>query len=335
MHATPTDFRDARVLVTGARGFLGRHLCRTLVQAGAIVIGVSRVVHPHAHVRRMNWSVVDMTDLVAVQTLVREAKPDIAFHLAGHVTGSQSVSEVQPTFGQNLATTVHLLTSAQEAKTPRIVLAGSMHEPQDGDPPTVPCSPYAASKTACTAYARMFHALYSTPVVVARPMMVYGPGQWDVRKLLPYVVTSMLRGTQPAVASGTRMLDWVYVKDVINGLMKVGSTAGLEGLTIDLGTGSLVSVRSIVDRVAAITGASVPVAFGAVPDRLLEIPRAARTARTRELIGWQATTSLGEGLRKTIEWWRQGAADSNNGEIVNLAASLPQDASISHREPFA
>jgi len=210
-----------------------------------------------------------------------------------------------------------------------------MHEPESRDAETIPCSPYAASKTACTAYARMFHALYGTPVVVARPMMVYGPGQWDVSKLLPYVVTSMLDGTSPAVASGSRLLDWVYVQDVVDGLMTVATAPGLDGQTVDLGTGELVSVKSIVDRVASIIGTKVPVAYGAVPDRRLERPRAAHVERTRRLLGWYASTSLNAGLERTIDWWRQGAPDTGMEDVPSLSGGSFRDTSPRLSEPRA
>ena len=131
------------------------------------------------------------------------------FHLAGHVTGSQQLEHVIPALELNLISTVQILTAAAETGTTRVVLAGSMQEPEPGDASTVLNSPYAASKWASTGYARMFHSLYHVPVTIARPFMVYGPGQWNLTKLLPYVIVSFLKGEAPQVSSGTRELDWV------------------------------------------------------------------------------------------------------------------------------
>jgi nucleoside-diphosphate-sugar epimerase len=290
--------------VTGARGFIGAHLCRRLVDAGAIVHGVSSRTNFVGRSSDVVWSAVDLTDRSAVSQMLQRLTPEVVFHLAGHVTGSQSLGEVESTFAQNLVSTVHLLTSAVEVGPCRVLLAGSMHEPERDDRQGIPVSPYAASKWACTAYARMFHQLYGFPAVVARPMMVYGPGQWDRAKLLPHVITSLLDGTSPSVSSGTRTLDWVFVDDVVAGMMTLAMTPGTYGRTVDLGSGVLTSIRDIVEQVVAIIGSTNPIAFGTLPDRLYERPRSARIQETQELTGWTAETPLSEGLSKTVEYWR-------------------------------
>jgi nucleoside-diphosphate-sugar epimerase len=179
-----------------------------------------------------------------------------------------------------------------------------MQEPDLGDPAGVPCSPYAASKWACTGYARMFHALYQLPVVIARPFMVYGPAQWDLTKLLPYVITSLLQEQSPQVSNGTRALDWVYVDDVVTGLLLIAQSDYLDARTIDFGTGSLITIRDIIERVARVIGARVAATFGAVPDRPLERPHAARLDETRQLTGWIPATALDDGLTATVAWYR-------------------------------
>ena len=302
--SAPTHWRDARVVVTGARGFIGAHLCRRLVDARAIVHGVSSRANFSGRSADVVWSTVDMTDRTAVSQFLRRSRPDVVFHLAGHVTGSQNLGEVESTFTQNLVGTVHLLTSAVEVGHCRVLLAGSMHEPERDDPLGIPVSPYAASKWSCTAYARMFHQLYGLPAVIARPMMVYGPGQWDRAKLLPYVITSLLNGTSPSVSSGTRTLDWVFVDDVVEGMMALPMAPVTYGRAVDLGSGVLTSIREIVEKVVAIIGSANSVTFGGVPDRLFERARTARTEETLQLTGWAAKTPLSEGLRKTVEYWR-------------------------------
>jgi nucleoside-diphosphate-sugar epimerase len=133
---------------------------------------------------------------------------------------------------------------------------------------------------------------------------VYGPGQWDTVKLLPYVITSFLNGESPRVSSGDRVMDWVYVDDVVDGFLLVAASEYVDGRTIDLGTGDLVSIREIVDRVRRLLGSSVDVSFGAVPDRPFERPHAARVDETQRLIGWTASTPLDDGLTQAIRWYR-------------------------------
>jgi UDP-glucose 4-epimerase len=303
----PAAWRDVRVVVTGARGFIATHLCRRLLSAGALVHGVSRAESPSA-LAGLTWSRADLSDRCAVRALVDRVRPDVIFHLAGHVTGSQQLEHVGPALELNLLSTVHLLTAVAEAGRGRVVLAGSMQEPDPGDPAGVPCSPYAASKWACTGYARMFHSLYRVPVVIARPFMVYGPGQWDLAKLLPYVIMSFLKGETPRISSGSRELDWVYVHDVVDGLLLVARSPFDDGRTIDLGTGTLVSIRSIVTQVRDLLGSTNDAEYGAIADRPFERPHAARLDDTTRLIEWRPTTSLRDGLTDTIAWYRSFAA---------------------------
>jgi nucleoside-diphosphate-sugar epimerase len=259
-------------------------------------------------VSHLAWSRTDLTDGPSVRSLIERVNPDVVFHLAGHVTGSQDITHVSPAFELNLASTVLMLTAAVETGRCRIVLAGSMQEPDRHDPTAVPCSPYAASKWACTGYARMFHALYQLPVIIARPFMVYGPGQWDLTKLLPYVIVSLLKGEAPRISSGTRSLDWVYVADVVDGLLLVGKSPYADARTIDLGTGELVSIRALVALVQELLGSPTDVQFGAVADRPLERPHAARIDETTRLIGWRPSTPLKDGLGETIAWYRSNVA---------------------------
>lgn len=295
-----------RVLVTGARGFIASRLCHRLIAEGADVCGLStKATAPRAG---MSWRQIDLTDRAAVTALIRDVRPEVVFHLAGHVTGSPTVEQVGPTVNLNLISTINILTAAVETVRCRVVLAGSMQEPSPDDPDGVVCSPYAASKWACKAYARMFHGLYQLPVSIARPFMVYGPGQWDSAKLLPYVVTSFLNGVAPRVSSGERALDWVYVDDVVEGFLVVAMSEFADARTIDLGTGTLVSIREIVARVRGMIGSSCDAGFGAIPDRPFERPHAARVEETRRLIGWSASTSLDDGLRATVAWHREHLA---------------------------
>src|SRR4051794_10197433 len=162
MHQYPmrdTEWRDRRVLVTGARGFIASNLCNRLINAGADVHGASRWP-PEQDNRSIHWWASDLSDEGAARRLLQEVRPDFVFHLAGRVDGTQRIETVKTTFEANLASTVHLLTAASTAPGCRIMLSGSMQEPHTGDPMAVPCSPYAASKWACSGYARMFHALY-------------------------------------------------------------------------------------------------------------------------------------------------------------------------------
>jgi nucleoside-diphosphate-sugar epimerase len=238
-----------------------------------------------------------------VQNHLTSIKPDVIFHLASHVVGTRELDAIMPTFRDNLMSTVNLLTVASEMGCQRIILTGSLEEPEFGDPHASPSSPYAAAKWASSAYARMFHALYNLPVVVLRVFMVYGPAQQDLRKLIPYVILSLLQGKTPQLASGQRLVDWIYVEDVVEGFLAAAQADDIEGCTINVGSGELVSIRDIVERLVRLINPHIKPIFGALPNRPLEQVRVADTASAYTMMRWQPTTSLQQGLQQTVDWY--------------------------------
>jgi UDP-glucose 4-epimerase len=291
-----------KVMVTGAAGFLGSHLCRRLCMIGSEVHGISRT-EGRVGTDGLHWWQSDLERLESVTSLVRDIRPDVIFHLSGHVTAAPDSELVQSTFQSLLVSTVNLLTVAQAIGCRRIVLTGSLTEPNGDHAEATPGSPYAAAKWAANAYARMFHQLYKTPVTIVRPFMSYGPGQ-NIRKLVPYVTHCLIRGEAPKVSSGQWQADWIYVDDVINGLVAAACTQSAEGCTIDLGTGTLASLRTVVTELVHVTGVQIEPIFGALGDRPLEQTRAANVSYAYEKLGWKAATSLSEGLGKTVQWYK-------------------------------
>ena len=221
-----TLVNGARVLVTGSTGMIGTHVLRVLPRE-AEVVAVSRA--PRAGCGgRARWRVCDLTQPGAAADLVASVRPDIIIHLAGAVRGDRSLEAVGPTLHANLVATVELLEAATRASCPRIVLSGSqLEEPAAGGHDAVPPSPYGASRWASSAYGRMFHAVFGTPVVILRPQYVYGPGQ-RTTFLIPHVIKALLEGRRPQLSTGERMLDCVYAEDVARAYVAAAEAPGLE-----------------------------------------------------------------------------------------------------------
>lgn len=297
-----TAVAGQRVLVTGAAGFIGSALCRALLRSGAEVHGISRTGKQGNGLR---WWQADLSLAEAVRDVLARVRPTTVFHLASHVSGDRALDAVLPTIRDNLLTTVNLLTAACETGRPRVVLAGSMEECAPSEPEAVPVSPYAAAKTAAGTYARLFHGIYGLPVVHLRVFMVYGPGQRDTTKLVPHVTTSLLRGERPRLSSGAREIDWVYVDDVVAAFIAAAEAPAADGRTVDVGSGELITVRSLVDRLVEVVGSKVQPVFRALNDRPVEHRRFADAARASELIGWKAETPLDAGLEQTVTWFRE------------------------------
>lgn len=132
-------------------------------------------------------------------------------------------------------------------------------------------------------------------------------------KLIPYVTLALLQGQAPNLSSGTCGVDWIYVDDVMDGMLAASVKPGIEGATIDLGSGVLVPIREVVLQLAEIIGTKVAPRFGAVPDRPMEKVRIANIADAYEKLGWKPRTSLRAGLKQTVEWYRKELAQSAVG----------------------
>jgi UDP-glucose 4-epimerase len=150
----------------------------------------------------------------------------------------------------------------------------------------------------------MFHALYQVPVIIAKIAQAYGPGQLDYTKLIPHVTRSILLGEPPKLSSGVRLADWIYVDDVVDGLIGCAQAPGIEGRTVELGSGELHSIREIVGQLADLIPSPVDPLFGALSERPLERARKADIAHSYKLIGWRPSTALGAGLTRTVEWYK-------------------------------
>jgi UDP-glucose 4-epimerase len=156
----------------------------------------------------------------------------------------------------------------------------------------------------------MFGALFQTKVVLPRIAMVYGPGQLDLTRLVPYVITTCLRGERPKLTSGTRLVDWIFVEDVVDGLIACANTSAADGRTVHLGSGEFCSIREIVERLRKLIPNAPDALFGVVPDRPLELQVKADVAASLQLIGWRPSTSLQAGLRRTVDWYESHTTDT-------------------------
>jgi len=242
----------------------------------------------------------DVASSEEMQRVITQVKPDVVFHLAADSSASRGLEAVRSTLQGNLVSTVNLLTLMAEMGG-RVVLAGSLEEPDQGEF-SIASSPYAASKWASTIYAQMFQQLYQLSIVRARLFMVYGPGQMNFKKLVPYVTLALLNGEAPQLSSGQRLIDWIYIDDVVDGLIAAAQSSE-DGL-FEFGSGTLTSITKIVQQLNQIINPNIQPLFGALSDRPMEQVRVANLEASMSKLNWRPKVSLEEGLVRTVEWYR-------------------------------
>ncbi len=293
------------MLVTGGTGFIGQHLIRHLTGAGAEVwAGVYPEEPPQRATTlppRVKRVPLDVQDAESVRQAVQSAAPGVVFHLAAAGVTEPGIDPLVA-LDVNVRGTIHLLESLRKLPVRRVVLAGTCYEygARETHEGIDPFNFYAASKVAAWAYGRAYWRALGLPVVVARLFQVYGPGQ-AAGPLVPSAIQAALTGGDLPMTPGEQQRDFIFVEDVAEGLLAAATAPHIDGESLDLGTGQPHSVRDVVDRIWALTGARGHILAGALPYRPgVAMRLIADTERTARLTGWRARVGLEEGLRRTV-----------------------------------
>lgn len=304
-----------KVLVTGATGFIGSHLTRRLVAEGAHVSAFMRATSDRRSLAevldRVSVHEVDICDADSVSAAMARIRPEIVFHLAA-IGMSEPFISPKVAMQVNVHGTLHLLQAAHQLGVQRFIHSGTAYEYGNaacGDPLAKegldPINIYAASKVAAWAFVRLYTRTYGLPAVTVRLFAVYGPGQ-PPKTLVPSAVCAALEGRDFPMTPGEQMRDFVFVSDVVEGYLRVAAAPGVEGASIDLGTGQAWTIRDVVKWLFELAGSKGKPLVGALPYRPGETMKLVADIRAaQELLNWQATVSLDDGLRQTVEWYRQ------------------------------
>jgi len=300
----------ARVLLTGARGFIGRHCRKRLLDDGwevhAVATRPPKEDSPDAH-DGSTWHVTDLLDREAMRRLVERSRPSHLLHLAWYTAPGDCYHS--PENERWAAAGRELLEAVAEHGIRRAVVAGSCAEYDwtaghcsERETPLTPATAYGAAKDALR---RDFEAWAEAPGrggAWARLFFLYGPGEHPDR-LVPYVIRSLLREEPAECTHGEQLRDYLYVADAAEALVRL-LESGVEG-AINLASGEARPVKEVILQTAHQIGRPDLVQLGARSPSPHEPPRieADVTRQTTEL-GWHPGTSLEAGLGRTIAWWR-------------------------------
>lgn len=314
--------RDAAVLVTGADGFIGSHLVERLVAEGA------RVRAFCLYTSRGSWGWLDEASpevRAAVEPRlgdIRDARfvaeategVDVVFHLAALIAIPYSYTAPESFVDTNVRGTLNVLEASRRAAVRRVIVTSTSEV--YGTPASLPIteehalnaqSPYAATKVAADQLALAYHRSFGLPAVILRPFNTYGPRQ-SMRAVLPTIIRQLLAGrTEVRLGRLDPRRDLTYVADTVDGFIRAATAPGIDGATIQLGTGRSESIGDLFEVACRLIGVdAVPVedAGRLRPDASEVLALQSDPTRARDLLGWEATTSLEDGLRQTIAWLR-------------------------------
>jgi dTDP-glucose 4,6-dehydratase len=312
------DWSGRRVLVTGAGGFIGSHLAERLAELGAEVRGFFRYTSrgglgwieqagtgmPNA----IDPVLGDLRDSDAVQRAV--SGNEVVFHLGALVGIPYSYVHPRETFETNVTGTLNVITAARDHDVSLVVHTSTSetygtanYVPIDEDHPLQAQSPYSATKIAADKLAQSFHHSYGLPLTTVRPFNTYGPRQ-SSRAVIPTIVSQAIRGTTVVLGHLAPTRDFTYVSDTVDGFVRAAAPKAV-GQTFNLGSGQEISVGGLVELVGEILDKKLRVEHDPERDRpdSSEVDRLlSDNSRAREVLGWEPSVSLRDGLRRTVEW---------------------------------
>ena len=317
------DWRGKRVLITGAGGFIGSHLTERLVAEGGVVRAFCRYdsqgslgwldkVRPETR-DKLDIVLGDIRDGRLVEQTCRDI--EIIFHLAALIAIPYSYVAPESFIETNIRGTLNVLEGARRCGVSRIVQTSTSEV--YGTPASLPIrethplhaySPYAASKIAADQLVLSYHRSFGTPVTILRPFNVYGPRQ-STRAITATILVQLLAGkTEVELGRLDTRRDLTYVEDAVQGFLQAGSTAGIDGETIQLGTGRSVSIAELFEAACSTLGVKVKVREDQRrlrPDASEVLALESDPTRAHTMLGWKATVSLEDGLRRTAAWLRE------------------------------
>jgi UDP-glucose 4-epimerase len=297
-------------VVTGGAGFIGSHLAETLLRQGRKVRIVDDFSTGSSANIPIGADVLEGDVVENAEAAVEDA--DVIYHLAAIASVPRSVAEPLESHRATAESTVALLQAGERAHVRRLVLASSSAVYGDGpglpkreDQKPAPLSPYALAKLVSELYAGHWASRRSLETVSLRFFNVYGPRQdpnSPYSAAIPIFVRRLLEGQRvPIFGDGGQTRDFIFVGDVVRGLIAAGTTPGVSGRTYNLAGGKAVSVFQLVRTLARIVGAPAEMDFlqeraGDIRDSWADVSAARRD------LGFAAETSLEAGLRETVRW---------------------------------
>ncbi len=303
-----------KVVVTGGVGFIGSHMVDRLIAAGHEVIIIDhhkkdrrRFPNPQASVHKLDFG------HDAVLGLLKKEQPDAIVHLAAQISVTKSVEDPVHDAQVNIMSSIALLDAARKAGVNRFVFASSGgaiygDHPERPTPELMdvqPISPYGLSKQTFERYLMQYSNMHSMHCVILRLANAYGPRQLPGGEaaVIPLFLRALLEQGQATIfGDGSATRDFIFIDDIVDAFIAAieGEYAGI----VNIGSGEEISILELLNALKEIHGALHEHAH--VEDRVGEIQKSVLDPSKAKLeLGWEAKTSLRDGLKKTYDWFKE------------------------------
>lgn len=310
---------NKKVLVTGADGFIGSHLTELLLEEGYEVRALSvynsfnywgwldDIKHP-----RLEVVSGDVRDAAFCRHITQGC--DTVFHLAALIAIPYSYVAPESYVDTNIKGTLNMCQAALDHNVRRLIVTSTSevygtarYVPIDENHPRQPQSPYSATKIGADAIAKSFYNAFNLPVTIARPFNTYGPRQ-SARAIIPTIITQIANGVREIkVGDLSPTRDFNFVKDTCRGFLAIARAEGVEGEEINIATGTEVTMKQTLMKIAEIMDADIN--WVVDPERIRpsksEVFRlCGDNTKIETLTDWRPEWSLEDGLRATVDWFR-------------------------------
>lgn len=317
------------IMLTGGAGFIGSHTAEALLRRGYRVLIVDNLDHFYepsqkrgnleeiSRVGHADLEELDIAEYDPMRDLVRSSRPAAIIHLAARAGVRPSIE--QPRFYErtNVQGTLNLLECSREFQVKRFVFGSSSsvygatsRVPFSEDQVECrPISPYAASKLACELYCYTYAHLFSIECVCLRLFTVYGPRQRPDLAIRKFTVLLESGKPLPVFGDGSTGRDYTFVADIVSGIQNALEWKGIGNYAIpfevfNLGNSHPVKLNDLIAALESATGHKA--AIERLPDQPGDVPLTwASIGKATQLLGYQPRTSLPEGLRRFVTWFRE------------------------------
>ena len=312
-----------RVLITGAAGFIGSHLAEALLARGDTVAGLDEFNDYYdPAIKRRNlekartheaFSLIegDICDEALVRRVFEEAAPDVVVHLAARAGVRPSLKDPNLYHRVNVIGSQHILDACRDFKPSHLVFAssssvygGSTAVPfTEKDPVMRPISPYAATKRMNELQAHVYSHVYGVHVSMLRFFTVYGPRQRPDMAIHMFTKALLNGDSVPMFGDGSTRRDYMYIDDIIDGVVRcVDRPFRYE--VFNLGEHHTTTLRELIDLIAKHTGRPAKIDRKPLQPGDVEITYA-DIDHARELLGYNPSFSMDEGIRRFVAWYRE------------------------------